>query len=276
MQEDVTTGYVPRTCEHCAIPFLLPRRFAKAGRGRFCSNNCRALAWEAAHAVSRVCLHCGTTFTRTPKRKDVCCSIPCANAHRKRPWQERFWEKVQKTESCWIWTGSKDSFGYGRLNVDGRGCDTHRLSYTLHKGPIPEGLNVLHSCPDGDRPDCVNPAHLRVGTKAENNADTKARGRSASGDRHFSRLHPERVSRGPRHSACCRPPRGDDHPWRKHPELIRHGEANDMSRLTDSQVLEIRRRRAAGERQVDLAREFRVSQATISNIVKGKVWRHLL
>lgn len=100
-----------------------------------------------------------------------------------RPIADRFWEKVRKGEACWLWTGGTDSNGYGRIGLGGGSLvrvNTHRLSYELHFGPIPTGLNVLHSC---DTPRCVNPAHLSLGTHADNVRDKCAKGRQAKGER---------------------------------------------------------------------------------------------
>lgn len=91
--------------------------------------------------------------------------------------EERFFRKVQKTESCWLWTGNKRRLGYGSIQEGGKGSPTlsaHRLSYRIHKGEIPEGMVVMHSC---DNPSCVNPDHLSVGTYKENTADMIAKGR---------------------------------------------------------------------------------------------------
>jgi len=93
--------------------------------------------------------------------------------------EDRFWAKVDKTNSaddCWEWIAGKH-LGYGRMNVKGTIMGSHRYSYQLHNGPIPAGLVVRHKC---DNPSCVNPSHLELGTKADNNRDRHSRNRSAS------------------------------------------------------------------------------------------------
>lgn len=86
----------------------------------------------------------------------------------------RFEAKVQRTDTCWLWTARKNADGYGEIIVDGRKDRAHRVSYRLFIGEIPAGLKVLHSC---DTPACVNPAHLSVGTDLDNTHDKQARGR---------------------------------------------------------------------------------------------------
>lgn len=88
---------------------------------------------------------------------------------------ERFWSKVTKTSSCWVWTGCTGDSGYGHIKVDGRVIAAHRIAYEISNGPIPEGLCVCHSC---DVRRCVNADHMYLGTHTENIADRVAKGRS--------------------------------------------------------------------------------------------------
>lgn len=96
------------------------------------------------------------------------------------PLAERFWAKVDKAaaKQCWEWTGTRNNKGYGMIGRGSAGLGkalAHRVSYELANGPIPNGLNILHSC---DNPACVNPAHLRAGTQKENQVEMSLKGRS--------------------------------------------------------------------------------------------------
>ncbi len=150
----------------------------------------------------------------------------------------RFWEKVNKTDSCWLWTASKNSTGYGKCTLS-RGVWTrsHRVSWTIHHGPIPAGMDVCHNCPCGDNPACVNPAHLWLGTHAENMKDRDQKGR---------------------HSHCGA-----------------KGITNGNAKLTDSEVKEILRRLQQGETCTSIGRTFGVSQVLVSYIKLGRAWKHI-
>lgn len=131
---------------------------------------------------------------------------------------------------CWEFQGFRDSRGYGRLNVGGRPVPAHRVAWEAEHGPIPDGQLVCHHC---DNPPCCNVAHLFLGTVADNNADMRAKGR-ARGNR-------------------------------------QRGEQSPSARLSDEAVATIRARYAeGGVTQRALGAEFGVTQAQVSNIVRGR------
>lgn len=195
------------------------------------------------------CPHCSETFT--PKRKEQrFCSRACAYEGRKAESAARFWERVTIPDdtACHLYTGPLGHKGHGRVWWLGRTRPAHQIAWELANGPIPPGLCVLHNCPGGDNPACVNVRHLWLGDKAANNADRDAKGRTARGDRSGSRLHPERRVRG---------------------------EAMPHAKLREEDVRAIRQCVAGGDRQVTLARRFGISKHTVSMIVGHKAWRHV-
>lgn len=90
---------------------------------------------------------------------------------------ERLWDRVDKTENCWLWKGAVNDRGYGLIGAGKKGKlrYVHRVSYEKHNGPIEAGKEVCHSC---DTPHCVNPAHLFLGTHRENMEDMARKGRA--------------------------------------------------------------------------------------------------
>ena len=78
---------------------------------------------------------------------------------------ERFWKYVDITDSCWNWTASTNQKGYGRMSLNRKSVQTHRLVYELLIGKIPEGLTIDHLCRNRK---CVNPDHLEPVTNREN------------------------------------------------------------------------------------------------------------
>lgn len=158
---------------------------------------------------------------------------------------ERFWIKVNKASDCWEWTGARLPAGYGVFWVNGKNEGAHRVSWQLHKGPIPDGLWVLHKC---DNPRCVRPDHLFLGTPKDNTQDCQRKGRggdSGIGDWVLQNVH-----------------------------LIPHGEEHSQAKLSAEAVSIIRAELRSGKSQRSLARHFKVNQSTVRDIAINKTWRH--
>jgi hypothetical protein len=161
----------------------------------------------------------------------------------KKRWIDLFWEKVQHTNECWVWTASKDRDGYGyfgstrpwsRSFAETREVKAHRISWFIHYGPIPSDLWVLHTC---DNPSCVRPSHLWLGTNIENSVDRSTKKRN----------------NGPSGEACRK------------------------SSLTQAGVANIRRLWATGRwSQQELAEMYEITQPSVSDIVNAKTWVKIL
>lgn len=173
---------------------------------------------------------------------------------------DRFWAKVDRRGEgeCWPWKAFRDGDGYGKIQSERKALGAHRVSWQIHHGSIPVGLSVLHRC---DNPPCVNPAHLFLGTTADNSADCVAKGRQACGLQNGAHTHPERR------------PRGDSSGARLHPERFKRGESHYRSKVTAEQVRSIREQWASGVTGMELSRRFGIARTTIGHIVAGRSWK---
>lgn len=91
----------------------------------------------------------------------------------------KFWSRVEKTKTCWIWKASIVDSGYGHFYLDGKQIRAHRMAWILTKGQIPKNKFVCHHC---DIPACVRPAHLFIGTAKDNTQDMINKNRKKFGD----------------------------------------------------------------------------------------------
>lgn len=159
----------------------------------------------------------------------------------------------EPNSGCLLWCRCVSRNGYGSLRVGNRTHSVHRLAWEVNYGPIPPGMHVLHKC---DVRSCINPAHLFIGTNADNVRDKVVKGRQLRGiDLSW------RVKRGISLS---------ENRQRRLSSL--KGAKNPASRLTDEQVAAIRADRRS---QRVIAREFGITQPSICLIKAGKSWRHL-
>lgn len=125
---------------------------------------------------------------------------------RPRPtFRERFEAKITRTASCWLWTGAKNSAGYGQIREGGKLLYAHRVAYELHVAQIPEGMVIDHLC---RTPACVNPRHLQPVPTRENLARGLAPSAVTNRTGYCQRGHamtPENSYRRPDgHSTMCR------------------------------------------------------------------------
>ena len=151
--------------------------------------------------------------------------------------EDRFWKYVDKSSDCWVWTAGLTGNGYGSFNMKSKTRRAHRVAYELEHGPIPELMYVCHTC---DTRLCVRPSHLFLGTQKENREDASVKGKLVG------RLVGTSMNKG---------------------------KANGRAKLTEENVLAILKDTRT---QIDIAKDYNVSKATIGMIKTGKRWKHVL
>ena len=152
-------------------------------------------------------------------------------------------ERCFDVDGCWVFGADG---GYRTISTPTGTRKAHRVSYEIFCGPVPDGLNVCHHC---DRPACVNPSHLFVGTNSDNVRDMLRKGRGKS-----------QIDSRQSHFKAGRAPRGE--------------EASGAI-LTEPLVKEILLSAANGELTIAIARRHGVNRTTVQRLLRGETWRHL-
>jgi len=158
--------------------------------------------------------------------------------------------KINSTNSCWEWLGSRLQRGYGRIGLNGKMITAHRASWLIYRGEIPRGKFVCHKC---DNPPCVNPDHLFITTHKENMMDMVSKQRWSKKPKTAKQIESARKLM----MKLSQSQRGKKKAW---------------SKLNKFQVLKIR---ASNEVQKKIAQRYGVAQTLISQIKSGKIWKEI-
>lgn len=150
---------------------------------------------------------------------------------------QRFWSKVEKTDGCWIWVGTRSGNGYGHIWFRGRNRQAHRISLYLHTGDEKwlEGREPL-ACHKCDVPLCVRPDHLVEATGSWNMQDAYDKGRKVG---------------------------------------FRKGMEHPKAKITDQRVVEIFGMADSGMNQREIASVVGIGKSCISRILNRKSWSHV-
>lgn len=215
---------------------------------------------------------------------------------------KNFWNKVNKTDSCWLWTGAKTTDGYGCFGNGRLGSKrAHRFSWEIDRETIPPNMELCHTC---DNPSCVNPEHLFIGTHTDNMRDAA---RKKKFPLRYGTDHPrgkwsdEQVksmvqlynSGTPIKEICslfgiCRSSLGNilyrsarEHALdgirvsKKKRTPYRKGEHNSRSRFKTDQILKIRNLYESGSSPKEIKSIFNLPEGTFWSIVCRSTWKHI-
>jgi hypothetical protein len=140
----------------------------------------------ASRKIPRSCETCQKQFiayaSQVQRRGAKYCSANCYHSATKDQ-EAKFWDRVVKSDGCWLWGGGRSENGYGAFYWHGKQTGAHRVAYELVHGSIASDMLVLHKC---DNPPCVNPDHLFLGTPQDNMTDKTIKGRIPRGASHYT------------------------------------------------------------------------------------------
>jgi len=244
-----------RNCVICNALFKFYNSTLKFGAiGKYCSLQCKGKGLTLIRPIKK-CENCNSEFTTSLSYKmKKYCSKKCYSLTMEGIEKPSFWETaseenklerlrqsfekyiIRNKEGCWGWKGSLKK-KYGSLQYGGKykSISAHRASWILNFGPIPEGMFVCHNCPGGDNPNCFNPNHLFLGTPTDNVHDMHKKGRAN----------------------------------------ILKGQEAPGSKLTEFQIMEIKKLLKQNITLQDIADKFNVHIFTISDIKNNRTWKHI-
>lgn len=174
--------------------------------------------YASGNVRQKKCPICGRTHS---KKSYSVCSLRCLIISR-----------IEKKDSCWMWKGSKNEHGYGTLAINRKTFFAHRISFQEFVSEIPKNRCLLHKC---DTPLCVNPDHLRIGTRSENAKEM----------------------------------------YEKKRNRCQRGEQRYCAKLKEVDVKKIKVMLSQGLKQQEIADLFGVHNCSISNIKTGVTWKHV-
>lgn len=239
-----------KQCIKCNKRYSLPPSMANKKSNKFCSKFCNGTHYQK---IIKNCEICQKEFKVKPfnnKRGAKYCSRNCSSIG-KAFWEKstldkkienakkRFEKHVIKGENpndCWGWNGKKMNNGYATLAFGKQRILIHRLSYIIHIGKIPDGLQINHRC---DNRICSNFLHLMLGTQFMNMQDMVQKGRQAKNTGRFI------------------------------------GEKNPKAKLSEKQVIEIKKLLKMGVSQKNIGEKYSVDTRIINFINTGKSWKHV-
>lgn len=203
-------------------------------------NNLRRRLLAKKNKKITICEYCKKEYIKKSFSKK--CSVKC-----------RLISNIKINDKCWEWQGNLGKNGYGKIRNNLEHWSTHRLSYFIFKGEIPDDILVCHTC---DNKKCINPDHLYLGTHKDNAQDALKKGllKSTSGSK---------WSESTREKMKSRP--GPD----------KKGDKHHLRKLTSKNIYEIRTMLDEGIKQAEIAKIYDVNPSCISNVKRKKSWCHI-
>lgn len=176
--------------------------------------------------------------------------------------EQDFWKNVDRAPGhgpngdCWIWIGHTDKDGYGHFRFGGKMVRCHRLVLSFINGEVSPDKLVCHKC---DNPPCVNPDHLFLGSSLDNQRDMSLKGRRRIIGKPWTRQQREKIATR----------------FKENPELRARGERSGRAKLTNDEVIAMRKMRTEGISYGEIAKQYGVTKRAVRLAVNRLTWQHI-